>query len=404
MTLKITSPSSFQLTTNQLLNSYTMQRKLYNLNLQTKVIPARNEPLSQHEKWNSKRYAIFVLTFVLVIIMVGCNNEKSTIDTEIKIPVSVTSIKPESISSYIETTGTVYSSKEGNIKSELGGIYRIQTNPTTKKPYALGDMVKTSQVLIRIEDDEFVNNLQIESKKLNLELADNNLTKQNSLYDKGGVTQTELKNASIDFVNAKYSYENAEIQMAKMAAKAPFDGVIVELPYHTNGVRIDQGIELFKVMEYESLMMDVKLPEKYLPKITINQLVEVTNYNIATDTIKGRISQISPVVDADTRTFRSVLQIDNNDRLLRPGMFIKAAILSEKRDSTIVIPKETIISRQDGKVVFTVENGIATEKKITTGLENMDVIEVLSGLKVNDRLVVTGFETLRNKSKVSVIQ
>jgi RND family efflux transporter MFP subunit len=259
-------------------------------------------------------------------------------------------------------------------------------------------------VLIRIEDDEFVNNLQIESKKLNLELADNNLTKQNSLYDKGGVTQTELKNASIDFVNAKYSYENAEIQMAKMAAKAPFDGVIVELPYHTNGVRIDQGIELFKVMEYESLMMDVKLPEKYLPKITINQLVEVTNYNIATDTIKGRISQISPVVDADTRTFRSVLQIDNNDRLLRPGMFIKAAILSEKRDSTIVIPKETIISRQDGKVVFTVENGIATEKKITTGLENMDVIEVLSGLKVNDRLVVTGFETLRNKSKVSVIQ
>ncbi|MEQ8535819.1 MAG: efflux transporter periplasmic adaptor subunit, partial [Imperialibacter sp.] len=65
---------------------------------------------------------------------------------------------------------------------------------------------------------------------------------------------------------------------------------------------------------------------------------------------------------------------------------------------------ETIISRQDGKVVFTVENGIATEKKITTGLENQDVIEVLSGLKLNDRLVVTGFETLRNKSKVSVIQ
>jgi RND family efflux transporter MFP subunit len=184
----------------------------------------------------------------------------------------------------------------------------------------------------------------------------------------------------------------------------PFDGVIVELPYHTDGVRIDQGMELFKVMEYNRLLMDVKLPEKHLAEITLNQLVEITNYNIATDTIKGRISQISPVVDADTRTFRSVLQIDNSKRLLRPGMFIKAAILSEKRDSTIVIPKETIVSRQDGKVVFTVENGIATEKRITTGLENMDEIEVLSGLKVNDRLVVIGFETLRNKSKVSVIQ
>jgi RND family efflux transporter MFP subunit len=290
------------------------------------------------------------------------------------------------------------------MKSELAGIYKLQVNPATRKPFALGDAVKSRQVLIKIEDEEFVNNLQIEGKKLNLELSETNLKKQESLYDKGGVTQTELKNAAIQYVNSKYSYENAEIQLAKMAIKAPFDGVIVEMPYHTDGVKIENGQEMFKVMDYRQLLMDVKLPEKHLPEVTLDQLVQITNYNMARDTIIGRISQISPVVNADTRTFQSVLQIDNNRSLLRPGMFIKAAILSEKRDSTIVIPKETIISRQDGKVVFTVENGIATEKKITTGLENLDVIEVLSGLKVNDRLVVSGFETLRNKSKVSVIQ
>ncbi|MEQ9166287.1 MAG: efflux RND transporter periplasmic adaptor subunit [Fulvivirga sp.] len=360
--------------------------------------------MTDNKKITVRKNLFFALTLLLSISFIGCNNEESNIDTEIKIPVSVISIKPESISRFIETTGTVYSSKEGTMKSELGGFYKLQVNPATKKPFALGDMVKAGQVIIRIEDKEFVNNLQLEGKKLNLELAENNLTKQKSLYDKGGVTQTELKNASIEYVNAKYSYENAEIQMTKMAVRAPFDGVIVELPYHTDGVRIDQNMDLFKVMEYNKLLMDVKLPEKHLPEVTMNQLVQITNYNIAKDTIIGRISQISPIVNPDTRTFQSVLQIDNNKRLLRPGMFIKAAILSEKRDSTIVIPKETIISRQDGKVVFTVENGIATEKKITTGLENMDVIEVLSGLKVNDRLVVTGFETLRNKSKVSVIQ
>lgn len=274
----------------------------------------------------------------------------------------------------------------------------------TRKPFALGDVVKSNQVVIKLEDREFVNNLQLEGKKLNLELAENNLKKQKTLYDKGGVTQTELKNASIEYVNAKYSYDNAEIQLAKMSIGSPFNGVIVELPYRTDGVRIDQGQELFKVMEYNRLLMDVKLPEKHLPEVMLNQQVLITNYNIAKDTIRGKISQISPVIDSDTRTFQSVLEINNNKRLLRPGMFIKAAILSEKRDSTIVIPKETIISRQDGKVVFTVENGIATEKKITTGLENLDVVEVISGLKVNDRLVVKGFETLRNKSKVSVIQ
>src|SRR5690606_24753647 len=141
-----------------------------------------------------------------------------------------------------------------------------------------------------------------------------------------------------------------------------------------------------------------------LPEVKMNQVVQISNYTVAQDTIYGKISQISPAINADTRSFQSILQIDNEKRLLRPGMFIKAFILSEKRDDTIVIPKETIISRQDGKVVFTVENGMATEKKITTGLENADVIEVVNGLRVNDRLVVSGFETLRNKSKVSIIQ
>ena len=344
------------------------------------------------------------LPLLLMTAILSCSPEESAINTEIKIPVSVVSIKPESISRFIETTGTVYSSKEATMKAELGGVYRLQKNPTTGRPFALGDAVKAGQVIIRIEDREFVNNLQIDGKKLNLELAENNLTKQKSLHDKGGVTQTDLKNASIQYVNAKYAYENAEIQMAKMSVRAPFDGVIVEMPYHTDGVRIEQGKDLFKVMDYENLLMDVKLPEKHLPEVTLDQQVLITNYNIATDTIHGRISQISPIVNSDTRTFQSVLRINNEKRLLRPGMFIKAAILAENRDSTIVIPKETIISRQDGKVVFTIENGIATEKKITTGLENMDVIEVVNGLKVNDRLVISGFETLRNKSKVSIIQ
>lgn len=351
-----------------------------------------------------KKLKTGIIALLLISVLQSCDNEESDIQTEIKIPVSVVSIKPQSISRFIETTGTVYSSKEAIMKSELSGIYKLQMNPATRRPFALGDVVKSGQVLIKIQDEEFVNNLQIEGKKLNLELADTNLKKQRSLYDKGGVTQTELKNASIQYVNAKYSYENAEIQMAKMVVKAPFSGVIVEMLYHTDGVKIDLGQVLFKVMDYRQLLMDVKLPEKHLPEITLDQVVQITNYNIVRDTLKGRISQISPVVNADTRTFQSVLKIDNKESLLRPGMFIKAAILSEKRDSTIVIPKETIISRQDGKVVFTVENGIATEKKISTGLENSNVIEVLSGLKVNDRLVVSGFETLRNKSKVSVIQ
>lgn len=351
-----------------------------------------------------KKHTQFLSLVLLLLFLASCDNEQSRIDTEIKIPVSVIAIKEQSISRFIETTGTVYSSKESVSKSQLTGSYQLQTNPATGKPFALGDKVKAGQLIITLKDKEYENNLQMEGKKLSLEVSNNNLNKQKSLHEKGGVTLTELKNASIEYVNAKYSYENAEIQQAKMFVRAPFDGSIVELPYYTPGVKIDQGKDLFKIMKYDRLLLDIKLPEKHLIEVQKGQAVHITNYNLDKDTLDGFISQISPVINPDTRTFQSMLEIKNDDLLLRPGMFVKAAILSEKRNKTIVIPKETIISRQNGKVVFIVENGIASEKSIKTGLENQDVIEVIDGLKINDRLVVSGFETLRDKSKVSVIQ
>ncbi|MEO9481922.1 MAG: efflux RND transporter periplasmic adaptor subunit [Ekhidna sp.] len=351
-----------------------------------------------------KKHLNLLLSILLLVALAGCGDEQSSIDTEIKIPVSVLSLKEGSISRFIETTGTVYSSKEGIQKSELTGIYRLRNNPATNRPFSLGDFVKQGQVVITLEDKEYENNLQLDGKKLNLELAENNRDKQQSLYEKGGVTLTELKNASIEYVNAKYAYENAQIQLGKMSIRAPFDGIIVELPYRTGGVKVDQGQDMFKVMKFNRLLLDIKLPEKHLIEIRKGQMVNITNYNLKKDTLTGQISQISPVIDPETRTFQSVLEIKNDELMLRPGMFVKAAILSEKREKIIVIPKETIISRQNGKVVFIVENGIAVEKTIKTGLENQDLIEVIDGLKVNDRLVVSGFETLRNKSKVSVIQ
>lgn len=351
-----------------------------------------------------KNYITATILISVLLLTSGCDNEESRVQTEIKIPVSVVSLKPQSISRFIETTGTVYSSKEGSLQSELSGIYTLKVNPATGRAYSLGDVVKKGQVIIELEDREFENNLQYESKKLNLEVSKNNLDKQKSLYDKGGVTLTELNNASIEYVNAKYSFENAQIQLEKMKVRAPFDGVIVELPYFTNGVRINQNQDLLKVMNYDQLMLDIKLPEKNLSEVSLGQSVFITNYNIEKDTLAGVITQISPIIDSESRTFQSLLKIENKEMKLRPGMFVKAAILAERKDSTIVIPKETIISRQSSKVVFTIENGIASEKSISTGLENQDYIEVIAGLKFNDRLVISGFETLRDESKVSVIR
>ena len=74
------------------------------------------------------------------------------------------------------------------------------------------------------------------------------------------------------------------------------------------------------------------------------------------------------------------------------------------KDTVVVIPKNIILSRQRGKTVFIVDRGIAAERIIETGLENITEVEVTRGLARNERIVITGFETLSNKSKVKIVK
>lgn len=152
------------------------------------------------------------------------------------------------------------------------------------------------------------------------------------------------------------------------------------------------------------MYMDVQLPEKYISVIKPTQIVRLTNYTIPNDTIIGRITQLSPAIDANTRSFRGNISIENGNLLLRPGMFVKADIVTSRKDSVIVIPKNIILSRQRGKTVFVVDRGVAAERIIETGLENITHVEVLRGITRNERLVTGGFETLSNGTKVKIIK
>jgi len=214
----------------------------------------------------------------------------------------------------------------------------------------------------------------------------------------------DLKTAGINYENAKSTVENSKLQLDKTRVIAPIDGVIVDLPYYTQTTQVETGSIIAKIMDYQVMYMDVQLPEKYIAIIKPGQPAKLTNYTIPEDTIVGSITQLSPAINADTRTFKGNISVNNPKYLLRPGMFVKVDIVTNHKDSVIVIPKAIILSRQRGKTVFTYDRGIVAEKIIETGLENVTEAEVTKGLAKNERIVISGFETLSNKSKVKIIK
>lgn len=345
-----------------------------------------------------------ILLFAILLAFASCNNRQQAETTDIASPVSVEDIKKQSIEKYINTTGTAKATQEVTLSTEMAGLYRLQNNPATGRAFKLGDRVKAGQVIVKLEDQEYVNNIAIDAQKLNLEIAEQEYEKQKSLYEKGGVTLRELRNSEVSAKNAKYNFDNAQVRISRMSIVAPFAGIITDLPYFTQGTKVTSGTAVATLMSYDKMYMEINLPEKNISDIQTGQNVIITNYTLAEDTLKGIVSELSPAISTETRTFEGKLVIDNPELHLRPGMFVKADIIVARKDSALVIPKNIILSSNRGKVVFVVEQNTARERRITIGLENQDYAEVISGLKMNERLVIKGFETLRNDSKVKVIK
>jgi RND family efflux transporter MFP subunit len=153
-------------------------------------------------------------------------------------------------------------------------------------------------------------------------------------------------------------------------------------------------------MDYSKLHMEVNLPEKSMGEIKPGQVVRVTNYTLPKDTIMGSVTQLSPAIDPETRSYKGLILVNNPSLKLRPGMYVKGEIVVASAANTIVIPKEIIVSKQRGNSVFVVEKGIAYERIVEFGLENPREVQIVSGLKLNEQMVVKGFETLRDRSKV----
>ena len=354
-----------------------------------------------------KKIAVISIFFVILISLLaisGCQQERMTEQTDTTIPVRVKKVEKSSIQEFVTTTGTVYAVKETILSTEQAGRYTLRKNPRTGKPFVMGDSVSANTLLFSLDNPEFVNQTAIDSRKLNLESAEREFTKQQSVYEKGGITLKEVKDAEAALIDARYSYENAKIALAKLEIRAPFSGVIVDLPHYTSNQWVGANTEVATLMDYSRLYAELTLPGKEMPRIQPNQNVTVSNYSQEQQKLEGKVTQISPALDPTSRMFKIKIEASNPDLLLKPGMFVRADIIVQEKADVIVIPKDIILDRRGRKTVYVVQRGIALERRIELGIETSESAEVVEGLNPDESLIIEGFETLRNRSRVKVIE
>lgn len=347
---------------------------------------------------------VMIPVLVFLFTLTGCRQERMSTETDSTIPVRAQEVAKSSIQEFVSATGTVYAVKETIITTEQAGRYLLRKNPRTGRSFAMGDSAAAGALLITLDNPEFVNQTAIDSKKLSLDSAEREYTKQQGVYEKGGITESEVKNAEKALIDARYSYENAKLSLAKLEVRAPFNGIIVDLPHFTSGQWIAAGSQVATLMDYSSLYAELTLPGKEMDRIARNQDVSVSNYSQEKQKLEGKVTEISPALDPTSRMFKIKIEADNKGLLLKPGMFVRADIILQEKTDVIVIPKDIILDRRGRKTVYVIQRGIALERRLELGIETSDRVEVVSGLDAGDSLIIEGFETLRNRSRVKVIE
>lgn len=328
------------------------------------------------------------------------------------------------------------------VRAEIGG--RI----TFTRKWNEGDAVQAGQLIATIDNEEVrylkeeaTKNLQLAQERLpsSLErknLAERNLASKDRLYREGVISRLDYDQADLQRMDAEITYKQAlaEVETRKTdlekvkykqdraLIEAPFDGVLVRKEYlepkqgqvsypilSQDGRVVGGGESLFGIIKTSRFMIDVDVSSKEIQKIEPGQTAEVHVYGGEVISVSGEVTKISTALDPVTRAFKVTVLIENPEHLpLRAGMFCKVDIVVERRLDSIALPKEIVQTRNNRKVVFVVSGEApeyeAEEREVNLGISNRHDIEITSGLKEGDRLIVRGYETLKGKTKVKLVQ
>jgi membrane fusion protein (multidrug efflux system) len=274
----------------------------------------------------------------------------------------------------------------------------------------VGDHVRAGQVLARLDGDQL--RLQAAQAEASFRKLERDYNRNVELQKRGLVSVTTFENLKYELDAARATYELSELQLSYTNIRSPIDGVITGrgvnvMPGNTvspMGSVVDSNVSaMFVVTDPKSMALGISVPEGQLSRIAVGQPAQVTVDAVPGKVFTGRVSLIVPRVDTATATFLVKIGIDDEEGLLLRGMFARVAIVTDRRPDAVQIPRSALLDSDGPPAVFVVEGGKAVERPLQLGLSNGGFVEVLSGLRRDDKVVVVGQGALKAGTEVRIV-
>ncbi|MDQ6646723.1 MAG: efflux RND transporter periplasmic adaptor subunit [Pseudomonadota bacterium] len=187
----------------------------------------------------------------------------------------------------------------------------------------------------------------------------------------------------------------------QVVLRAPMDGVVSTLDVR-EGQQVSAGMPLLTVNGLETVWLEAALPQGLGAGITADTPVTASISAVPGMTFHGRVEALLPDVDAMTRTQRARIVLDNAGHRLAPGMFAEVTFAGASGERHPLVPDEALISTgADTRVIVADGDGSFTPVAVTTGLSSDGMVEILRGLKGDERVVVSGQFLIDSEASLS---
>ena len=397
-------------------------------------------------------FTLCILSFGYIFLLSGCQRtppvtkEAKTQVREAALPVTVMPVRTQEVQRTVELVGTLHASEEVTVSSELDGrIAAIAAD--------LGDRVSPGNVLARIDDTEFrlgveqsEGSLKETLAKLGLEKvpprdfdvtqtslvlkakaelsdAQVNLKRMKTLYDEKVISAQEYDTAETRYKTAVATYKGTAEEAKALAAiahsreaqlgtarkklrdtiiRAPLAGSVSKRSISA-GEYVKVGAPLFTIVQDHPLKLKGMVPERFSPQVRTGQPVEIKVDPFPELNFKGRLARIGPSAEVASRSFVVEALVENQERLLKPGFFAKATILTHTDPKALTVPQQALVTFAGVTKVFVAQDGIARERVVQLGVRvGTNDVEITGGLKPGELIVISGLTRLSDGAAVKV--
>lgn len=263
-----------------------------------------------------------------------------------------------------------------------------------------GDDVSKGVVLAVLDDRELKIQVQrFESLSSN---AQTEYDRVQALADRDLASQKQLEEARRALDEAKASLEDARLRLSYTKIRAPFSGRVTRRMIEV-GQTVTPGSPVFAIADMDPLLVRVFLPEEEIMHIRTEQSVQVRLDADPDLKLSGCVRQVAPLVDRQTGTVKVTVEVSEHMSQVRPGSFVRVFITTDVHPMALVLPKRCLVEETGKRYVFIVQGDTVIVRDIELGYEEADRYEILKGLDVGDQVVMVGQGSLKEGSKVKIL-